>query len=59
MSEDMSGELVEKVLHDEAFKESALRDLDGTLAKYGYATRLTTEELSAIRAFHAQSSGLS
>lgn len=59
MSEDVLGELVQKTLHDKEFKESALRDLDGTLAKYGYTTKLTAEELSAIREFHAQNRGLS
>ena len=59
MSEDILGELVDKVLNDKGFRESALKDLEGTLVKHHYLKRLTPQELSAIREFHAQNLGLS
>lgn len=59
MSEDILGELVYKTLHDKSFREGALKDLEGTLAEYHFLKRLTAEELSAVRAFHAQTQGLS
>lgn len=58
MSEDILGELVNKTLNDKSFRESAFKDLEGTLAKHHYLERLTPEELSAVREFHAQSRGL-
>lgn len=59
MSEEILTELVDKIVTDRGFRESALKDLDGALAKYGYSKRLTEEELAAVREFHAQCSGLS
>ena len=59
MSEDILMELVDKIVTDQGFRESALKDLNSALVKYGYSKRLTEEELSAIREFHAQCSGLS
>ena len=59
MAEEILVELVNKVVNDKSFRESVLKDLDGTLAKNGYTKKLTDEELSAIREFNVQSRGLS
>lgn len=59
MSEEVLMELADKIVTDQGFRESALEDLNGALEKYGYSKRLTEEELSAIREFHGQCSGLS
>lgn len=58
MSEDILGELVSRALNDKSFRESAFKDLEGTLKKHQYLQRLTAEELTAVREFYAQSQGL-
>jgi hypothetical protein len=49
--------LVDKAMTDPEFRQSAIDDLDGTLAAHRY--ELQPDELEAVREFHGQVAGKS
>ncbi|MBI4245083.1 MAG: hypothetical protein HY606_13415 [Planctomycetes bacterium] len=52
MSDEVLMELVKKAVNDKKFAKEAVKDLDGTLSKYGFLDKLVQEELDAIKEFH-------
>jgi hypothetical protein len=48
---DLLRQLAELAMSDEVFRASALEDLDGTLARYGY--QLNADELALVHHFRA------
>ena len=57
MRDDVMMSLVDRALNDNEFRTRAAKDLDGTLAAYGYD--LTEDELAAVRDFQSQTAGKS
>lgn len=58
MPDDVLKQLVERVLNDKGFRDEALKDIESTLSKHGYAEKLTQEELAAVKEFHAKNNAL-
>jgi hypothetical protein len=52
MRDEVLMQLVDKAMTDDAFRTSAVDDLEGTLAAHGF--ELDAEELTAVKEFHAQ-----
>ena len=56
MSDDALMSLVDRAISDPAFRARAQEDLDGAVAESGL--ELTSEEMDAVRDFHAQAQGM-
>jgi hypothetical protein len=57
MRDEILASLVDRAMTDADFRQSAITDLDGTLAAHGY--ELQPDELEAVREFHGQVAGKS
>jgi hypothetical protein len=57
MRDDVLIQLTDKVMQDAEFRGRLRNDLEGSLAAEGF--QLNDEELSAVRAFHGETAGLS
>ncbi len=57
MRDDVMISLIDQAMSNAEFRQKALANLEGTLQEYGYD--LDSDEMAAVREFHAQTAGKS